>query len=254
MSARREEIRPEMQLAVCCARTRLSAAYTERIRLLLRPDLNWAALVSLAEQTGLTPLVYENLRKFESRVPPIWLERLEKAFRANAVRSLYLTTELVRVLSVLEAHSIRAIPYKGPVLAVQAYRDAALRQFYDIDIIVPQRSMAEAHAALISSGYRARFPWPHDADLPLVRIPGEYTYKGESSESLLELHTEYTMRHFPIPPDLEAFAKRLVKVPLAGQFVATFCVEDALVVLSIHGAKDFWERLGWVVDIAELVG
>jgi Uncharacterised nucleotidyltransferase len=242
-----------MQLMLCCARTRLSAAYIDRIRLLLRPDLNWAAVVAVADRMGLTPLVFEHLRKFETRVPPLWLERLEKASRVDATRSLFLATELLRVLEIFDSRNIPAIPYKGPVLAAQAYGDLGFRQFHDIDIIVPQRHLAEAHAALTSFGYRARFPWPHESEMPLVRIPGEYTYRGEGSERLLELHTEFTMRHFPMRADLDAFAKRLVNVSLGGTTVRTFCPEDALVVLSVHGAKDFWNKLSWVADLSELV-
>jgi len=186
-------------------------------------------------------------------VPPLWLERLEKAFRTNATRSLFLSTELLRILALFESRNIPAIPYKGPVLAAQAYGDLAFRQFHDIDIIVPQSSMADAHAALVSSGYRARFPWPHESKMPLVRIPGEYTYRGEGSESLLELHTEFTMRHFPVRADLDAFGKRLVNVAVGGTNVRTFCAEDALVVLCVHGAKDFWNKLAWVADLSELM-
>jgi hypothetical protein len=250
---RRDELRPEIQLVLCCARTRLSAAYIDRIRLLVRPDLNWAAVIAAADRMGLTPLVFEHLRKFETRVPPLWLERLEKAYRTNATRSLYLTTELLRVLELFESRDINAIPYKGPVLAAQAYGDLAYRQFHDIDIIVPQQSMAEANSALLSSGFRARFPWPHEPGMPVVRIPGEYTYRGEDSECLLELHTEFTMRHFPVRADLDTFGERLVNVSVGGTDVRTFCPEDALVVLCVHGAKDFWSKLAWVADLSELI-
>ncbi len=35
--------------------------------------------------------------------------------------------------------------------------------------------------------------------------------------------------------------------------IPTFSVEDALIVLSLHGAKDFWERFSWIADISELI-
>lgn len=251
--ARRDELSRETQLMLCCARTHLSAAYIDRIRLLLRPELNWAALLAMSERAGLTPLIYEHLKRFESRVPSLWLERLEKAVRASAARSLYLSAEMARVVELFESRGIPAIPYKGPVLAVQAYGDVAIRQFHDMDVIVPQRCMADAHAALQASGYRARFPWPHDSNLPLVRVPGEYTYRGEGSDCLLELHTELTMRHFPARMNLDALRERLVDISLAGSRVKTFCPEDALVILAVHGAKDFWQKLGWVVDLSELI-
>jgi Uncharacterised nucleotidyltransferase len=70
---------------------------------------------------------------------------------------------------------------------------------------------------------------------------------------LIELHTERTLRHFPLPPDLDELARRLVPVSLSGHEIRTFAPEDALVMLSIHGSKDFWEKISWVADIGELI-
>jgi len=245
-------ISPEMDLLLCCARSRLAAPDAERLKALVRPDLDWARVLSLADAHALTPLAFRHLHAFSTRVPTLWLERLHQASRASTVRSLYLAAELGRVLSAFRLQSILAIPYKGPVLAAQAYGDVALRQYDDLDILVPHRFMPAAHETLTSLGYRARFPWPHSAEVSSSRIPGEYTYRAENGQTLVELHTERTLRHFPLPPNLEEFARRLVAVPLAGRVIATFRVEDALTFLSVHGAKDFWERLSWIADIAEL--
>ena len=42
-------------------------------------------------------------------------------------------------------------------------------------------------------------------------------------------------------------------VVVGGKEVQTFAPEDLLTALCIHGSKDFWERLSWIVDISELV-
>ena len=250
---RTEEIRPEMQLLVCCARTRLGASHVERIRVLGRPDLNWARFLALADQHGLIPLVHLHLSNTPTRVPTLWLERMEKATRSNAIRGLFLGNELARILDVLRSRRLTAIPYKGPVLAAQAYGDTSLRQFDDLDIIVPQSDLAAAHEAMLALEYRARFPWERSGKMAPSRIPGEYTYRGPG-QSLVELHTEFTMRHFPARPDVALLAQRLAPVSLDGRTVATFRAEDALVILCVHGAKDFWERLEWLVDLGALVG
>jgi hypothetical protein len=44
-----------------------------------------------------------------------------------------------------------------------------------------------------------------------------------------------------------------VTIPLAGTVVATFCPEDALNVLAVHGSKHLWSRLQWVTDLAWLL-
>jgi hypothetical protein len=68
------------------------------------------------------------------------------------------------------------------------------------------------------------------------------------------LHTEFTMRHFPARPDIAMLAQRRVPISLDGRTVTTFRPEDALVTLCVHGAKDFWERLSWLVDLGALLG
>jgi hypothetical protein len=56
-----------------------------------------------------------------------------------------------------------------------------------------------------------------------------------------------------VPPDVRKMATRLVPVSVNGKELHTFRPEEALVMLCIHGSKDFWERLSWIADIAELV-
>ena len=42
-------------------------------------------------------------------------------------------------------------------------------------------------------------------------------------------------------------------VEIGGQRLRTFSIEVTLIMLCVHGVKHFWERLGWVLDIAKLV-
>ena len=70
---------------------------------------------------------------------------------------------------------------------------------------------------------------------------------------VVELHTERTSRHFPVPPDLDDLASHLTPVTLAGREVLTFAPEDMLPILCIHGSKHIWERLSWIADISEFI-
>jgi hypothetical protein len=56
-----------------------------------------------------------------------------------------------------------------------------------------------------------------------------------------------------VPIDLQELTGRLITVEIGGQYLRTFSIEDTLVMLCVHGAKHFWERLGWVLDIAKLI-
>jgi hypothetical protein len=172
--------------------------------------------------------------------------------RAHAMRCLAQTSELVRVASLLKSRGIPALPYKGPVIAAQAYRDITARQFEDLDFILSQQDIPAADAAVRGLGYEARFPWLHSPEAKSI-VPGDYNYLNPARQTILELHTEATLRHFPVRANLPEFFERAVSVDLGGQSVRTFCPEDALSVYCIHGTKDFWGKLVWVADVAELL-
>jgi Uncharacterised nucleotidyltransferase len=224
------------------------------LRELLGGSIAWNYLIRAAADHSVTSQVERHLHAFVvDFVPPEIVQQLKDASRANTVRCLYLTAELNRVMDEFNSKSVQGIPYKGPVLALQAYDDITARGFDDLDIIVRQRDVPKAHELLMGLGYHPRFPWIHSPEARKAMVPGEYNYRDEKRRIMLELHTELTLRHFPVPPDLDVFSRRLVRVDVAGHSIETFCAEDGLTALCIHGAKDFWERIVWVADISELI-
>jgi len=245
---------PEKQLLVSCARTRMVPEIAERIREIAAGPLDWDFVLSEATENSVAPLLEMNLRAaVPDAMPAAAMERLKITCRANTVRCLFLAAELHKILELFRTAGIVAIPYKGPVLAEQAYGNLTLRDFDDLDIILPQRDLMEAHEVMLGLGYQARFPWILSKDSKTALVPGEYNYRDEKRRAVVELHTELTLRHFPVAPDIDRFAQRMVKVTVAGQEVPTLAPEDLLSALCVHGSKDFWERISWIADVAELI-
>jgi hypothetical protein len=245
---------PEKRLLVCCARTKLTPEVATTIREILAGPLDWDFLLWEAEENSITPLLDRHLSAVApGAAPPAAQEQWKKTCRANTVRCLYLTAELINILRIFHSQNIAAIPYKGPVLAAQAYGDVALREFEDLDIILRQSDVPKAHAIIVSLGYKPKFDWILSPGAAASLVPGEYNYRDESRRAMVELHTEITLRHFPIKPDLDAFIRNLVPVRVSDRDMLTFAAEDLLPMLCIHGSKDFWERLSWMADVSELV-
>jgi hypothetical protein len=245
---------PEKQLLVCCARTKITPEIATVIRKILAGSLDWDYLLSEAEENSITPLLDRHLSAVAPGVaPPAVQEQLKKTCRANTVRCLYLTAELINILRLFHSQSIPVIPYKGPVLAAQAYGDIALREFEDLDIILRQSDIPKAHDIIVSLGYKPKFDWILSPGAAASLVPGEYNYRDEARRAMVELHTEITLRHFPVKPDLDAFIRNLAPVTLSDRDVLTFTAEELLPMLCIHGSKDFWERLSWIADVNELV-
>ncbi len=245
---------PEKQLLSYCARTQITPEIAAGIRKILAGPVDWDYLLWEAEENSITPLLERHLSAVApGAAPPTAQEQLKKTCRANTVRCLYLTAELINILRLFQSQNIPVIPYKGPVLAAQAYGDVALREFEDLDIILRQSDIPKAHEIVVSLGYKPKFDWILSPGAAASLVPGEYNYRDEARRAMVELHTEITLRHFPVKPDLDAFIRNLTPVKLSDRDVLTFTAEDLLPMLCIHGSKDFWERLSWIADLNELV-
>jgi hypothetical protein len=247
------EVSDEKELLLACLRAPSPADSDAQIAELLRHPIEWGSLIEDAANHAVTPVVYLRLRAFEQAIPAGAFAELAESYRANAVRNVFLAAELARILDGLAAAPVEAIAYKGPMLAVQAYRDLTLRAFEDLDIVIPQEGVPAAHAVMRELGFTPRYPWLHETAASRSFVPGEYAYQDAAGRVFVEIHTERTLRHFPQPPDLDGFFSRSVAVNVGGRELRTFAPVDQLIFLAVHGAKDFWERLVWVADIAALL-
>jgi len=251
---RADESSADVQVLVACARKRMDAAQRSRFAQLVARPLDWAFLLQLANENGLLPLLHKHLTEAAAgSIRPDVVKQISQANRESALRALLLTGELLRIRDALSQRGIPAIPYKGPVLAVRAYGSPSLRQFEDLDIVTPQRLMPAVYDVMQQLDYRARLPRDCFVAEGSRAIPGEYVFVHRVNSALVELHTEWTLRHFPVPPDIETMVGRAILVQINDKKVPAFATEDALLMLAVHGAKDFWARLVWVADVAEIV-
>jgi Uncharacterised nucleotidyltransferase len=85
------------------------------------------------------------------------------------------------------------------------------------------------------------------------KIPGQYLFSKPDSKLLVELHNDRTLRYFPRPLPIEDYFARQMSVRIDSREVPAPSLEDELVLVCIHGAKHFWEKLAWVADVARLV-
>lgn len=246
-------IPPEGELLLVCARTHMGPEKAERVRQLLREPIDWEYLLRAALRHGMMPLLYWHVSSIcPEAVPKGDLDRLRIQFRANAEHNLLLTGELLKLLSLLDADGIPAIPMRGPVLAASVYGNLSLRQFIDLDILVHQQDVPMATDILISQGYR---PWPYlrgERD-PAHREPYRaFAFVREDGRIAVDLHWGVTTSYFWFPLDPESLWERLKRLPFANTTVRNFLPEDLLLILCAHASKHGWARLGWICDVAEL--
>jgi hypothetical protein len=145
------------------------------------------------------------------------------------------------------------VPYKGPVLAALAYNGAGGRHAGDLDLLIDPAQLARAKAALASEGFVPQVPLQPWQERQLVRAAHPYALIRRAEGIVVELHWSVSPRSLSsglgaaLPPD------RLEAVTVAGTTFQTLPADVLLVALCVHGAKHVWERLGWIVDVAELL-
>jgi hypothetical protein len=226
------------------------ASDRQRLAGLLR-SADWARLFALAEEHGVAGHLAACVRNFaDDLVPPEIRQALADRQRAQMLFTLRLTAELFRILDRFASEGIGAMVVKGPVLAVQAYGDPAMRCYGDLDLLVRQRDIRRATELMSAVGFTPAVPL---SAIKAGKIPGQYLFLNPDSKLIVELHNDCTLRYFPRPLPLENFFARQIRVPLDAHEVPALSVEDELVLICVHGAKHFWERLMWIADVAALI-
>src|SRR2546422_3546732 len=89
----------EAELLLHCARVQVDPKRAERIGELVRQELDWDSLLSVAQRNGLLPLLSFHLNRIcAPDVPRERLQYLRTYFQSNSALNLLLTAELVKLL------------------------------------------------------------------------------------------------------------------------------------------------------------
>jgi hypothetical protein len=217
----------------------------------LRKPLDWSRLLMLAEEQGVLPLLTKRLGELDQGTVPSEIGgRLRDAARAQTLFTLRLTAELFRLLDRFAALGIEVLLTKGPVLSVRCYGSPGLRQYTDLDLVLRDDHILGASKAMIALDYEPEVPLKA---IEAKKVPGEYVFLQSGTKLLVEFHTERTFRYHPRSLSVEKLFERQARVPFDGRDVPALSTEDELILICIHGAKHFWERLMWIADVSALV-
>jgi hypothetical protein len=218
---------------------------------LVESFFNWPDLLRRAENHRVVPLLAERVKNLDHLLaPPEVRARLRESRLAQAILALQLTAELFHVLERLAETGIETLTTKGPALSVRCYGDPGMRQYSDLDLVIREKDIRRATQAMLDLGYDPRVPL---TAIDAKKIPGEYAFRKPGTHLLVEFHTERTFRYHPRPLRIEKLFERSASVTIDGREVPALSLEDELVLICVHGAKHFWERLVWIADVAALI-
>jgi hypothetical protein len=251
------EFSPEMRLLLSCCCIETVEAHRVDISNMIHEGLDWNRFIELVNYHQVLPIVYVNLRKHAAEsVPPQVLIRLKTHYQKQKIHSLKLTAELVRIVKRCREEGIDVICLKGPVLALQLYRDVTLRQIIDIDLFVEYRDIKKIHQLLICSGYETGHP-------ELFSSPLHWRVFKKSKHHVPYHHKEKILHlelHFRLFKNLHVFPNSrldvrddLQSVVYGGVQLDALSAIDNAIYLFVHGSIHKWHMVKWLTDIAQLV-
>ena len=245
----------EEEFLLCYARTVMTGPARARIERLIAQPLDWHRIDELAARHRVRPLLYKHL-KVDARRPEspadIWT-KIENHSIWTVGRNLAQTNELVRIVKMLRSEEIPALPFKGPVLGSRFYGNIGLREFFDLDFLVHRKDLLRAKSVLLREGFAS--PSSQNEAFEAEHIDAQLgcDFVSANGKVRLELHWSFIQKWLTYRVDLEGIWKRATYRDIAGAPMRTIASEDLLPYLCAHGAKHHWERLFWIVDIAEFV-
>lgn len=224
-----------------------TANVIERARGILEPE----RLITLAQQHGVVAHLFSALAQAGPQHFAAALVGAARSARKEQLHSVMsLTAELFRLQQILIESRIEFLATKGPALACRAYGDMAARCYADLDLLVRHADVLSVTRQLVAAGYVSQTPL---SAIENQRVPGEYIFHRAGTQSILELQTQRSFRYFPRPLPIEDFFQRSTTVKVDGRAVPALSAEDEFVLIAVHGAKHFWERLMWIADVAAMI-
>lgn len=246
-------LRREIEVLVACARSRLTPDHVARVRAGLAQEVDWEFLIAAAQNHGLTPLLASQIRHFPDVFPTDVTARVHAGAQQTAARSLLLTAELTRLLDLFAQHQIPALAYKGPALASLLYGNVALRDFCDLDILVPERDVLRAKERLLAEGYQPELPLTARQESAYLAEAASYDFLRSDRLCRVEIHWQAVSRYCSVALKPARLWERRIEVSVGGRQVLAPSADDLLLWLSVHGAKHCWSRIGWISDLAQLI-
>jgi hypothetical protein len=229
----------------------VSSQNGDRIRTLVSGEIDWEYLFLFARRHALVALLYFRLQEDAADlVPAHQLQRLQKYFQENAARNVLLTAELCRLIKLLAASGIEAIPYKGPALALFAYDNLALRRFVDLDVMVRKEDVTRAIDLLLTEGYESSKSLSANQQQALLRTQHNVQFRRDNRRMIVELHWEVAAHLFASSVSADELWRNLIQADLNGMPAKNLSADDLTFSLCVHGSRHVWEGLLWICDIA----
>jgi hypothetical protein len=214
-----------------------------------KPSLDWPTIIELADTHRVLPTLYHRSKDL---IPAAQREQRQTVFLARACRNIVVTEELLRILDLLSRSNIEAIPFKGAVLALQAYGNLEMRQFDDIDLLLPGKRILKAVELLTANGYASYPKLSGSRARAYVKSCQGWLLQSATTNTFIDIKPAIGSHALHDDKTLRKMLSRLVTLQFEGRSIPCLNHVDTLIAICIHGNHHLWQRLAWIMDVSML--
>lgn len=236
------DLRPEESIVLLAADIRPEQGVLAEIDDLLLKVTDWDYFTSLAIEKASSPLIIRKipLLKNANTIPESVLSKLKQASLKTLSRNMVLTEHFRQIVKAFSAINIPLIALKGSFLSDWLYQDIGLRQFSDLDLLVPENDGLRAVEELRSLGYSGETNNPlHLSELTQNHLGIVHYSPMHKNGVSVEIHIRITGKNETYKVDLEGMRKRAMPLQLHDVSAFGFSPNDLLMHLCLHLDKHF---------------
>jgi len=220
-----------------------------------KENIDWQKWKNLLIDHGVLPQVYMSIKnKPIEGFPENVLEEIKSLFYLNTSRNTVVCSQLNILLETMQTakEKITVIPFKGPVLAVQAYNDSAYRSYADLDVLIDKKDFSRFYDHMINLGYQPLYPFKESKRKWWAALGREYVFSKK------DIHVDVHSRIQRGPEFIGSRTRTVImeecrEISIMDHRVNALSPEYSLLAICINATKDGWQRLCYVIDLACLV-
>ena len=145
----------EDNLILCCCGINLRNETIKKIEQILLQKLDWDYISKILYKHDIANLIYNNLRERNNKncIPAAFLKTLSLAYFKTAQKNILYLKEYYSIAKSFNKQNINFIPLKGIWFVEEIYKNIALRNFTDTDILVQKNDLYNAEMVLKNQGF-----------------------------------------------------------------------------------------------------
>ena len=218
-------------------------------------NTDWEKLYNGAIFHGISPQVAEMLRVLKpDKIPAGFREKINAACRENLFRQLSHVSEFFRINRLLENAGIKAVPFKGFILADNLYGNIAARESVDVDLFVRGNDLEKVKELMIEDGYSVESSFASFSVNQIRKNFGEYNFdrfEGDKRIYHFEFHHGISLPVYGMNIRLEDLLSQTLRGEVQNNELWLFNPSASLLLTIMHhGGDDRFIKLQQIYDVA----